>query len=264
MAGAGRSKFGAHDSHRADSWRSARAAGRRHGRRGPTRRSGLGFRRSPSASPGRWRSPTRLPMAIGVLDARAVRTAQPTLGLDEALSRIPGVVVLNRYNYSLDQRISLRGAGSRANFGLRGVKVLIDGVPQTLPDGQSQLTNLDLGMIDRVEVLTGSAGALYGNASGGVLVLHDRDSPAALDRPTPDRRWQLRNLEGSIRTGNPAGTIPRAGFALPVRHRRVPPAQRRIGLAIQREARGRPEWSLDSRGFAWRSPTHPRPNIPAR
>ncbi len=112
---------------------------------------------------------SRAPMAVGVLGASALRRAQLTGGLDESLSRLPGVVVLNRYNYSLDQRVSLRGAGSRANFGLRGVKVLIDGVPQTLPDGQSQLTNLELGTIDRVEVLTGSAGALYGNASGGVL-----------------------------------------------------------------------------------------------
>jgi iron complex outermembrane receptor protein len=112
---------------------------------------------------------TRLPLAIGVLDGAAIRRAQLTTGLDESLSRLPGVVVLNRYNYSLDQRISLRGAGSRANFGLRGVKVLLDGVPQTLPDGQSQLTNLELGLIERVEVLTGSSGALYGNASGGVL-----------------------------------------------------------------------------------------------
>jgi iron complex outermembrane receptor protein len=112
---------------------------------------------------------SRAPVAIGVLGVSALRRAQLTSGLDESLSRLPGVVVLNRYNYSLDQRVSLRGAGSRANFGLRGVKVLIDGVPQTLPDGQSQLTNLELGIVDRVEVLTGSAGALYGNASGGVL-----------------------------------------------------------------------------------------------
>jgi iron complex outermembrane receptor protein len=118
--------------------------------------------RAPEAS-------TRLPMAVGVLGGTTIRRAQLTTGIDESLSRLPGVVVLNRYNYSLDQRVSLRGAGSRANFGLRGVKVLLDGVPQTLPDGQSQLTNLELGIIDRVEVLTGSAGALYGNASGGVL-----------------------------------------------------------------------------------------------
>jgi iron complex outermembrane receptor protein len=135
----------------------------------------------------------RLPLAVGVLDAGAVRTAQLTLGLDESLSRLPGVVVLNRYNYSLDQRISLRGAGSRANFGLRGVKVLIDGVPQTLPDGQSQLTNLELGAIERVEVLTGSAGALYGNASGGVL---------AFTTETPTAPWvaRLRMTGGSFGT----------------------------------------------------------------
>jgi len=107
----------------------------------------------------------RLPMAVGVLGGDALRRAQLTSGLDESLSRLPGVVVQNRYNFSLDQRVSLRGAGSRANFGLRGVKVLLDGVPQTLPDGQSQLTNLELGIVSRAEVLTGSAGALYGNAS---------------------------------------------------------------------------------------------------
>lgn len=111
----------------------------------------------------------RVPMAVGVLGKDALRRAQPTIGLDESLSRLPGVLVLNRSNYSLDQRVSLRGAGARGNFGLRGVKVLLDGVPQTLPDGQSQLTNLDLGLISRVEVLTGPAGALYGNATGGVL-----------------------------------------------------------------------------------------------
>lgn len=123
---------------------------------------------------------SRVPMSIGILGGETVRRAQLTTGLDESLSRLPGVVVLNRYNYSLDQRISIRGAGSRANFGLRGVKVLIDGVPQTLPDGQSQLTNLDLALIDRVEVLTGSAGALYGNASGGVLSFTTEDRAAPL------------------------------------------------------------------------------------
>ena len=119
----------------------------------------------------------RVPMAVSCLGLTALRRAQLTAGLDESLSRLPGVVVLNRYNYSLDQRVSIRGAGSRANFGLRGVKVLLDGVPQTLLDGQSQLTNLDLGMVDRVEVLTSSAGALYGNASGGVLAF-STETPA--------------------------------------------------------------------------------------
>lgn len=118
------------------------------------------------------RQPTpsdRLPWAVGTQDATQLRRGQGTLGIDEALANIPGVVISNRYNYALDQRLSIRGAGSRANFGLRGVKVLLDGVPQSLPDGQSQLTNVDLAAIGRVEVLRGSASSLYGNGSGGVI-----------------------------------------------------------------------------------------------
>jgi iron complex outermembrane receptor protein len=113
----------------------------------------------------------RVPAAIGVVNRRDIQGAQATLGLDEALANLPGVFVANRYNYSLDQRLSIRGAGSRANFGLRGVKVLLDGVPQTLPDGQSQLTNVDFANLQRIEVLRGAASSLYGNASGGVLSL---------------------------------------------------------------------------------------------
>lgn len=118
------------------------------------------------------RTPEKLatvPAAVGVLTQNDLRRGQPTVGLDEALNNLPGVYVANRYNFSLDQRISIRGAGSRANFGSRGVKVLLDGVPQTLPDGQSQLTNVDFGALDRVEVLRGANSALYGNASGGVI-----------------------------------------------------------------------------------------------
>lgn len=111
----------------------------------------------------------RIAWAIGTQRTEQIRRAQATVGIDEALANIPGVVVANRYNFALDQRVSIRGAGSRANFGLRGVKVLLDGVPQSLPDGQSQLTNIDLAAIANVEVLRGSASSLYGNGSGGVL-----------------------------------------------------------------------------------------------
>ena len=111
----------------------------------------------------------RITWAVGSQSTRDLRRGQPTLGIDEALNNIPGVLVSNRYNYAQDQRLSIRGAGSRANFGLRGIKVLLDGIPQSLPDGQSQLTNIDLAAIGRVEVLRGSASSLYGNGSGGVL-----------------------------------------------------------------------------------------------
>jgi outer membrane receptor protein involved in Fe transport len=121
------------------------------------------------------------PWAIGVQSARDVRRAQPTLTTDEALNSVPGVMVSNRYIYALDPRVSVRGAGSRANFGTRGVKVLLDGVPQSLPDGQSQLTNVELGTIGRVEVLRGAASSLYGNGSGGVISFEtDRRAPSRL------------------------------------------------------------------------------------
>ena len=71
----------------------------------------------------------RVPFATGVLDRTAIQRGQQTVGIDEALSNIPGVVVANRYNFSLDQRISIRGFGSRSNFGVRGLKILLDGVP---------------------------------------------------------------------------------------------------------------------------------------
>ena len=111
----------------------------------------------------------RVPFAVGVLDRDDLVRGQPTLGIDEALNHLPGVVVANRYNFSLDQRISIRGFGSRSNFGVRGLKILVDGIPQTLPDGQSQLTNVDFADLERAEVLRGSSSSLYGNASGGVI-----------------------------------------------------------------------------------------------
>jgi iron complex outermembrane receptor protein len=114
---------------------------------------------------------SKVPFATAVLDRTALQRGQQTIGIDEALNNVPGVVVSNRYNFSLDQRISIRGFGSRSNFGVRGLKILLDGVPQTLPDGQSQLTNVDFADLERAEVLRGASSSLYGNASGGVISL---------------------------------------------------------------------------------------------
>ena len=120
----------------------------------------------------------RAPWAVAVQTRGDLTRGQATLGIDEALNNVPGVMVANRYNYSVDQRLSIRGAGSRANFGIRGVKVLLDGVPQSLPDGQNQLTNVDLANVARAEVLRGSASSLYGNGSGGVIAFEtDRSAP---------------------------------------------------------------------------------------
>ena len=112
---------------------------------------------------------SRVPQGAGVVERRDIARGQSTLGPDEFLNNIPGVYVQNRYNFSQGQRIEIRGAGARANFGIRGIKVLLDGVPQTLPDGQSQVTNVEWGLLERADVLRGAASAIYGNATGGVV-----------------------------------------------------------------------------------------------
>lgn len=139
----------------------------------------------------------RAPARIGSVDSAAFRGAQLGNGLDETLGRIPGIYAANRYNPSLDQRLVIRGAGARGNFGVRGLKILIDGLPQTLPDGQSQLTNLDLGLVDRAEVLLGSASALYGNAAGGVV---------SFSSSIPADRWAARARVTGGRFGTRRGS----------------------------------------------------------
>ena len=120
----------------------------------------------------------RVPFAVSVSTRDAIQEARAGLALDEALRGIPGVQVDNRYNYALGERISIRGFGARAQFGVRGVKVLVDGIPATMPDGQTTLNHVDLGVIGRAEVVRGPASAAYGNAAGGVILLETQPPPA--------------------------------------------------------------------------------------
>lgn len=99
----------------------------------------------------------------------------PQNSLQELITDIPGVFSLNANNQVQDLRISIRGFGSRAAFGVRGVKVIVDGIPETTADGQGQLDNLNLPIIENIEVLPGGASALYGNASGGVINISTTD-----------------------------------------------------------------------------------------
>ncbi|NNG16356.1 MAG: TonB-dependent receptor [Gemmatimonadales bacterium] len=126
------------------------------------------------------RAPDRLeqaPLAVARVERDALSRGRLTIALDEALPDIPGLYVSNRHNFALDERIAIRGFGSRSSFGVRGVKILLDGVPQTLPDGQSQLSNVELGAVDRVEVIRGSASSRHGNAAGGVIAFYSRPAP---------------------------------------------------------------------------------------
>lgn len=106
-----------------------------------------------------------------------MRPGQRHLSLDETLWLIPGLSVSNRNNPSQDPRISIRGFGARSAFGVRGIRVLRDGIPLTLPDGQTPVDYLDLESVGRVEVMRGSASSLYGNAGGGVVDIRTSEPP---------------------------------------------------------------------------------------
>ena len=124
----------------------------------------------------------KTPAAVSVVTEDDIQTARQQLGLDESLTRVPGLFMQNRYNFAQDLRLSIRGFGARGQFGIRGVKVLVDGIPETLPDGLGSVDAIDLGATSQIEVIRGPSSALYGNASGGVISLTSeggRDVPEA-------------------------------------------------------------------------------------
>lgn len=140
-----------------------------------------------------------LPAAIDAVDSRVIREDNPQVNLSETLNRVPGINVQNRQNYAQDLQVSSRGFGARATFGVRGVRLIADGIPATMPDGQGQAATFDLASADRIEVLRGPFAYLYGNSSGGVVQVFTADGVGA---PTVDlsayagsfdmRKWNLR------------------------------------------------------------------------
>ena len=124
------------------------------------------------------RSPIEAPFAMTVLTPDSARPGQRHIALDESLALVPGLTAVSRTNPAQDPRISIRGFGARSAFGVRGVRVLRDGMPLTLPDGQTPVDYLSLESVGRIEVIRGSASALYGNASGGVIDLRTAPPPA--------------------------------------------------------------------------------------
>jgi iron complex outermembrane receptor protein len=120
-----------------------------------------------------------LPASIDVIGAARIGAAQPRVNASEALAAVPGLVAQNRQNYAQDLQISSRGFGARSAFGVRGVRLITDGVPATMPDGQGQAATFDLDLAERIEVLRGPFSALYGNHSGGVIQLFTRDPKGA-------------------------------------------------------------------------------------
>jgi iron complex outermembrane receptor protein len=118
-----------------------------------------------------------LPVSIDRVSQQQIRDGQLQVNLSESLAVVPGINVQNRQNYAQDLQISVRGFGARSSFGVRGVRLYADGIPGTMPDGQGQYSNFDLGSADRIEVLRGPFSALYGNSSGGVISIFTEDAP---------------------------------------------------------------------------------------
>lgn len=129
-----------------------------------------------------------IPAAVDRVREEDIRWGRPQVNLSESLGRVPGISVHNRNNYAQDLQVTSRGFGGRATFGIRGLRLIADGIPASFPDGQGQVSHFDLGSAGGIEVLRGPFSVMHGNASGGVISL-------TTERGTP-------GLEGSFSAGS--------------------------------------------------------------
>ncbi len=118
------------------------------------------------------------PLSVEKFQSNKLNAANQNFATNEYLNQIPGIFSINQNNSAQDLRISIRGFGARSAFGIRGVKLIVDGIPLTTPDGQGQIDNVWVGGIKNTEIIKGSASSLYGNASGGVILLNTFNSKA--------------------------------------------------------------------------------------
>jgi iron complex outermembrane receptor protein len=117
-----------------------------------------------------------VPASVDRVSQAEIRDGQLQENISESLMTVPGVSAESRQNYAQDLQLSVRGFGARSSFGVRGVRLYSDGIPGTMPDGQGQFSQFDLGSADRIEVLRGPFSALYGNSSGGVISIFTEDA----------------------------------------------------------------------------------------
>ena len=145
------------------------------------------------------------PAAVTRVDGEQ-RRGRRGVTLDEGLEAVPGVFFQNRHNFAQGLRISSRGFGARAAFGIRGLRLRVDGLPLTLPDGQSQVDTIDLDSVTSVEVRRGPASVLYGNATGGVIDLRTAEGFAMARSPVVSMQaGSFGRRKANVRAGGTSG-----------------------------------------------------------
>ena len=160
-------------------------------------------------------APFDIPASIDRIGADVVRDGRAQVNISDSLGGVPGLLARDRQNYAQDVQISVRGFGARSSFGIRGVRLYVDGIPATFPDGQGQITNVDLGSVDHIEVLRGPYSALYGNSSGGVIQVFTEEGaiPPTLDFSITG------GSDGALRVGTKlSGTRGAFGYVLSASH----------------------------------------------
>lgn len=119
-----------------------------------------------------------VPASIDRVYGEDIRQGRAQVNLSESLGAVPGILVQNRQNYAQDLQVQSRGFGARATFGVRGIRLIADGIPASMPDGQGQAATFALGSAERIEVLRGPFSSMYGNASGGVINVETESGPS--------------------------------------------------------------------------------------
>lgn len=174
--------------------------------------------RATGADQGHWQ-------AVGTVDSvegEELRAGQMQINLSEGLARVPGLTIQNRQNYAQDLQLSVRGFGARSAFGVRGVRLYVDGIPASAPDGQGQTSNFPLGSAARIDVVRGPQAVLYGSSAGGVLALYTEDGRVpGLWRTGlavgADGLWRISSqLQGRLGEARPGAAEAPWGYSLDV------------------------------------------------
>ncbi|MGH8215646.1 MAG: TonB-dependent receptor plug domain-containing protein, partial [Rhodanobacteraceae bacterium] len=148
-----------------------------------------------------------VPASISVVTSKEIRSGPPGTNLAQTLARVPGLVAQNRQSLAQDLQLSLRGFGARASFGVTGIRLLVDGLPYSDPDGQGETDPFDLAAAERVEVLRGPFSVLYGNAAGGVIQVFTKDGPAQPEVGANTMVGSYGTVENQLNAGGTAGPI---------------------------------------------------------